>query len=340
MPKKILITGAAGFIGMHVCNELVKQKYNVVGIDNINSYYDTSLKYDRLAQLGIQKDKILYNQKNEGLPKFSFLEIDLSDAGSLMTLFSKEKFDIVINLAAQAGVRYSITNPRDYINSNIVGFFNLLEACRTYPVKHLIYASSSSVYGNNKTIPFSTDHKTDEPISLYAATKKSNELMAYTYAHLYRIPATGLRFFTVYGPWGRPDMAYFSFTKNIVEGQEIKLYNHGKLKRDFTYVDDIVKAIATLISKSPSNDENKVPHRVLNIGNQNPVDVITFVNILEELIGKRAIIKNMAMQPGDVMTTYADTSQILALTGIKPDTLLKDGLQKFVAWYKSYTKIK
>jgi UDP-glucuronate 4-epimerase len=336
MPKKILITGAAGFIGMHVCNGLIKQNYNVVGIDNINSYYDTSLKYDRLAELGIQKDKILYNQKNEGLSKFSFLEIDLSDAGSLMTLFSKEKFDIVINLAAQAGVRYSITNPRDYINSNIVGFFNLLEACRTYPIKHLIYASSSSVYGNNKTIPFSTDHKTDEPISLYAATKKSNELMAYTYAHLYRIPATGLRFFTVYGPWGRPDMAYFSFTKSIVERQEIKLYNHGNLKRDFTYVDDIVKAISALIPKSPADDENKVPHRVLNIGNQNPVDVITFVNLLEELIGKKARIKNMPMQPGDVAITYADTSAIQVLTGFTPNTPLKTGLKKFVSWYKNY----
>lgn len=334
---KILVTGAAGFIGMHVCLKLVELNYEIVGMDNINSYYDTSLKYDRLAQLGIQKEKIFYNQKIGGLPNFSFLEVDLSDAGSLMALFSKEKFDVVINLAAQAGVRYSITNPRDYINSNVVGFFNLLEACRTYPIKHFIYASSSSVYGNNKTIPFSTEHKTDEPISLYAATKKSNELMAYTYAHLYKIPATGLRFFTVYGPWGRPDMAYFSFTKNITEGKEIQLYNHGKLKRDFTYVDDIVNSIAALVDKYPTNNENQAPNRVLNIGNQNPVDVITFVNILENLIGQKARIKNVPMQPGDVAITYADTSEIEALTGVAPNTPLKTGLEQFVSWYKNYS---
>lgn len=334
----ILITGTAGFIGMHLAQKLAHMGHNIVGLDNINSYYDTTLKYDRLAQLGIPKNEILYNRMVQGVSNFQFVEMDLSDAGNLMALFGKQQFDIVINLAAQAGVRYSITNPRDYINSNIVGFFNLLEACRTFPVQHLIYASSSSVYGNNKEIPFSTEHKTDEPISLYAATKKSNELMAYTYAHLYNIPATGLRFFTVYGPWGRPDMAYFTFTQRIIKQQPIQLYNHGNLKRDFTYVGDIVESIARLLDKAPQNDAENAPHRVLNIGNQHPVDVKTFVQTLEQLIGQKAIIENLPMQPGDVNITYADTSKIQALTGFEPNTPLEKGLGQFVEWYRGYFK--
>jgi UDP-glucuronate 4-epimerase len=333
---RILVTGTAGFIGMHLTSKLVNLGFEVVGIDNINSYYDTKLKYDRLAVLGITREKILYNKPVQGRLLFTFVELDLNDAGNLIALFAKNNFDIVINLAAQAGVRYSITNPRDYINSNVVGFFNLIEACRTYPVKHLIYASSSSVYGNNIEIPFSTLHKTDEPISLYAATKKSNELMAYTYSHLYGIPSTGLRFFTVYGPWGRPDMAYFSFTRNVINEMPIQLYNHGNLERDFTYVDDIVSSICALIKLPPESINAGAPHRVLNIGNQKPVKVISFVTILEKLIGKKAIIEDLPMQPGDVIRTFSDSTEIQLLTGVKTNTILEHGLNEFVKWYLSY----
>jgi UDP-glucuronate 4-epimerase len=333
---KILITGTAGFIGMHLAQKLVSLGFDVVGLDNINSYYDTSLKYNRLGQLGIHKQDIFYNKLIHGKPHFRFVEMDLSDAGNLMALFGKEQFDVVINLAAQAGVRYSITNPRDYINANVIGFFNLLEACRTFPLKHLIYASSSSVYGNNKDIPFTTDHKTDEPISLYAATKKSNELMAYTYSHLYSMPSTGLRFFTVYGPWGRPDMAYFTFTRNIINNLPIQLYNNGNLKRDFTYVSDIVESIVRLLDKAPNTLNHTAPHRLLNIGNQHPVEVKTFVAIIEKLIGKSAIIENLPMQPGDVNITFADTKPIQELTGFEPNTSLELGLKYFVDWYLKY----
>lgn len=336
---KILITGTAGFIGMHLAKKLLNLGYQVVGIDNINAYYETKLKYDRLAFLGIQQKDIFYNKTIQGELSFNFVELDLNDAGNLTALFAKNKFDIVINLAAQAGVRYSITNPRDYINSNVVGFFNLIEACRTFPVKHLIYASSSSVYGNNKQIPFSTNHKTDEPISLYAATKKSNELIAYTYSHLYGLPSTGLRFFTVYGPWGRPDMAYFSFTKNIINKKPIQLYNHGILERDFTYIEDIVSYIKALIPMPPNIIDGSAPHRILNIGNQNPVLVRTFVEILENLIGVNAIIENLPMQPGDVNRTFSDSSEIQNLTGLDSNTKLEEGLSEFVNWYFNYFNV-
>ena len=333
--QKILITGAAGFIGFHLSKYLLETKeYKVIGIDNINDYYSTKLKEDRL--------EILKKYEN-----FDFYKIDLKEKEKIDELFEKEKFDYVVNLAAQAGVRYSITNPYAYVDSNLIGFVNILEACRNNPVKHLLYASSSSVYGGNKIVPFSTDHNVDHPVSLYAATKKSNELMAHTYSHLYKIPTTGLRFFTVYGPWGRPDMAYFSFTKNIMEGKPIKVFNHGKMERDFTYIDDIVEAMYKLINKIPKEnkdwDEKKdsisesfAPYKIYNIGNNSPVPLMEFINILEEKIGKKAKKIYLDMQPGDVLRTYADTSDLEKEINFKPSTKLADGLEKFVEWYKEY----
>lgn len=330
---KILVTGAAGFIGMHVARRLCKEGHDVTGLDNINGYYDTSLKYRRLSSLGITREDILYNKKLCGENNFSFIELDLADAGNLNVLFAKEQFEVVINLAAQAGVRHSINNPNEYIHSNIIGFFNVLEACRAFPVSHLLFASSSSVYGNSHEIPFRVGQNTDAPISLYAASKKTNEVMAYTYAHLYGIPATGLRFFTVYGPWGRPDMAYFQFTKSILEETPIHLYSEGKLRRDFTYIDDIAEAISRMVELPPLLAGKQPAYRLLNIGNQNPVEVRQFVEILEHLLGKKATIINRPMQPGDVEITYADTTEIEQLTGFTPRTSLKDGLTHFVTWY-------
>lgn len=330
---KILVTGAAGFIGMHLCKKLVGANFEVIGLDNINSYYDTTLKYVRLSNLGIAKQDIVYNKKIATNASFSFVELDLNDADNLMALFETEKFDIVINLAAQAGVRYSLTNPKDYIKSNIEGFFNILEACRAFPVQHLIYASSSSVYGNNRDIPFLESYRTDEPASLYAATKKSNELMAYTYAHLYKIPSTGLRFFTVYGPYGRPDMAYYSFTKNILEGKSINVYSGGVLRRDFTYVDDIIESIYRLLDKAPLEDSSY--NRNLNIGNQNPISVLELVSTLENLLDRKANIEHLPMQKGDVEITYSNTKNIESLTGFVPSTDIKVGLAHFINWYKA-----
>jgi UDP-glucuronate 4-epimerase len=332
--NKILVTGGAGFIGFHLSNLLLKNGYNVIGIDNLNDYYDVNLKIDRV--------KILEKQEN-----YEFIKMDLKDKKNIDELFEKEKFDYVVNLAAQAGVRYSITNPYSYVDSNLIGFVNILEACRNNPVKHLLYASSSSVYGGNKIAPFSTDHNVDHPVSLYAATKKSNELMAHTYSHLYKIPTTGLRFFTVYGPWGRPDMAYFSFTNNIVDGKPIKVFNHGKMERDFTYIDDIVEGIYKLINKIPKEnkewDEEKdsisesfAPYKIYNIGNNSPIKLMEFINTLEEKIGKEAEKIYMEMQPGDVLRTYADTSDLEKEINFKPSTKLADGLEKFVEWYKEY----
>jgi UDP-glucuronate 4-epimerase len=335
---KILITGSAGFIGMHVSKKLSDMGYEVVGLDNINSYYETSLKHSRLNELGIQEKIIFYNKIIQGKINFKFVELDLKDADGLMQLFASQKFDIIINLAAQAGVRYSITNPRAYIDSNIVGFFNLLESCRSFPVKHLIFASSSSVYGNSQDVPFKTSHNTDQPISLYAATKKTNELFAFNYAHLFGIPSTGLRFFTVYGPWGRPDMAYFSFTKKILDDEPIELYSHGHLKRDFTYVDDIVEAIARLVEKQPLKSEGKPAYQLFNIGNQQPIDVISFVQKIEKILNKKGTIINKQMQAGDVTITYSDTSVLENYINFKPNTSLDTGLEKFVDWYKSFYK--
>lgn len=333
--QKILITGTAGFIGFHLSKYLLEtNEYLVIGIDNINDYYSTQLKEDRL--------EILKKYEN-----FEFHKIDLKEKEKIAELFENEKFDFVVNLAAQAGVRYSITNPYSYVDSNLIGFVNILEACRNNPVKHLLYASSSSVYGGNKIAPFSTDHNVDHPVSLYAATKKSNELMAHTYSHLYKIPTTGLRFFTVYGPWGRPDMAYFSFTNNIMEGKPIKVFNHGKMERDFTYIDDIVEGVYKLINKIPKEnkdwDEEKdsisesfAPYKIYNIGNNSPVQLMEFINTLEEKIGKKAEKIYMEMQPGDVLRTYADTLDLEKEINFKPSTKLSDGLEKFVEWYKEY----
>lgn len=335
---KLLVTGSAGFIGYHLVKQLLhrNQDIDIIGIDNLNDYYEVNLKKNRLAALEDERH-------------FEFLKKDISDKEALFSLFAKEKFDVVINLAAQAGVRYSLENPQAYIDSNVTGFFNILEACRKFPVKHLLYASSSSVYGGNKKIPFSTEDNVDHPVSLYAATKKSNELMAHSYSHLFGIPTTGLRFFTVYGPWGRPDMAYFSFTKNIIEGNTIKIFNNGKMKRDFTYIDDIVEGIARLIDNPPTTDpdwteENGsssswAPYKIYNIGNNHPIELMRFVNILEEKIGKEAAKEFHAMQPGDVIQTYADVSDLEKKIGFKPTTSLEEGLGQFVDWYRDYYKI-
>ncbi|WP_133207798.1 NAD-dependent epimerase [Exiguobacterium sp. UBA4551] len=333
----ILITGVAGFVGMQLSKKLLEEGNSVVGLDNINDYYDSNLKKSRLEQLKNYRD-------------FIFIKCNLTDQKNLNEIFEIYKPEIVINLAAQAGVRYSIENPYAYLDSNLTGFLNILEACRNYPVKHLLYASSSSVYGGNKVAPFSTNHNVDHPVSLYAATKKSNELMAHTYSHLYGIPTTGLRFFTVYGPWGRPDMAYFSFTKDIIEGNPIKVFNHGKMERDFTYIDDIVEGIVKLIPRAPepnlewdeSTDElgaSFAPYRVYNIGNNQPVQLMKFINVLEEKIGKEANKQYMEMQPGDVLRTYADVSELERDIDFKPSTSIEEGLGKFVDWYKEYYNI-
>lgn len=337
MKEKVLVTGAAGFIGFHLSNLLLEKDYVVVGIDNLNDYYDIRLKEGRLEIL-------------EGKENFTFKKIDLKDKEDIDALFATEKFDYVINLAAQAGVRYSIENPYAYVDSNLIGFVNILEACRHNPVKHLLYASSSSVYGGNKVAPFSAEHQVDHPVSLYAATKKSNELMAHTYSHLYKIPTTGLRFFTVYGPWGRPDMAYFSFTDNILNGKPIKVFNHGKMERDFTYIDDIIEGIYKLLPLAPKSnpdwDETKdnlsesfAPYKVYNIGNNQPVQLEKFISVLEDKIGKKAERIYMEMQPGDVVRTYADTSDLEKAIGFKPSTSIEDGLEKFATWYKEFYNI-
>ena len=321
--KTILVTGAAGFIGFHLSKQLLADNYTVVGIDNLNDYYDVSLKEDRL--------KILKEHQN-----FTFIKADIADKEAVDSCFLNFSPEIVINLAAQAGVRYSIENPEAYIHSNILGFFNILEACRHNPVEHLLYASSSSVYGNQEKTPFSTSDNVDHPISLYAATKKSNELMAYTYSHLYNIPSTGLRFFTVYGPFGRPDMAYFSFTNKIMNGEKIKIFNNGDLYRDFTYVDDIVKGIVKLIDKIPEKDKNGAKYKVYNIGNNKPEKLMYFIETLEKSIGKTANKEFLPMQAGDVIGTYADVSELERDIGFKPQTSIEEGLKRFADWYMKY----
>lgn len=323
MKQTILITGAAGFIGFHLAKSSLDEQYEIIGFDNINNYYDVSLKYARL--------EILSKYKN-----FKFIKADLADENSVNNVFKTYKPDIAVNLAAQAGVRYSIDNPKAYIDSNIIGFFNVLEACRHYPVKHLIYASSSSVYGNQKKTPFSVDDNVDRPISLYAATKKSNELMAFTYSHLYKIPATGLRFFTVYGPFGRPDMAYFGFTNKIFSGEPIKIFNNGDMLRDFTYVDDIVTGIKNILPCPPQKDENGDQYKVYNIGNNKPEKLLTFIETLEEIIGIEAKKEYLPMQPGDVYQTYADVSELEKNFNFKPQTSIREGLTEFVNWYREF----
>lgn len=324
--KKILVTGAAGFIGFHLSKRLLQKGVTVIGFDNINDYYDVNLKYARLAIL-------------EKFENFTFIKGDLADKTVVDNLFTENKFDIVVNLAAQAGVRYSIENPQVYIESNVIGFFNILEACRNNPVEHLLYASSSSVYGNQQKTPFSTDDDVSKPISLYAATKKTNELMAYTYSHLYGIPSTGLRFFTVYGPYGRPDMAYFSFTQKIIKGETIKIFNDGDMYRDFTYVDDIVKGIENMLCNPPKADENGDRATVYNIGNNSPEKLMYFIETLEKALGKTARKEFLPMQPGDVYQTYADVTPLVEKYGFKPSTSIEDGLAKFVEWYKEYYNV-
>jgi UDP-glucuronate 4-epimerase len=331
---KFLLTGSAGFIGFHVANALLQQGEDVVGLDNINDYYDIELKFARLKEAGINRENIEWGRKTQSSvwPGYRFIRMDLDDNDGIMRLFREEKFEYVINLAAQAGVRYSIENPGIYIRSNINGFYTILEGCRHFPVKLLLYASSSSVYGNNKKTPFSEDDNVDHPVSLYAATKKSNELMAETYRHLYNIPATGLRFFTVYGPWSRPDMAVFKFSEAILAGRPIQVYGEGKLLRDFTYVDDIVNGVKAIlkqqtIEKSPD---------IMNIGNHQPVSINDLVNEIECSLGMKSVIEYLPMQPGDVNKTFADIERINSYCGFKSQTDIKTGIKKFCDWFLQY----
>lgn len=337
---KILVTGIAGFIGYYTARKLVRlDTYEIVGIDNLNNYYEVSLKEDRLKDLGLKPaDSISTKHKN-----LKFKKIDISDDLAMMELFKVEKFDYVIHLAAQAGVRYSIENPRSYIKSNAEGFLNILEGCRHNEIKHLIYASSSSVYGENAKVPFSTKDPVDHPVSLYAATKRSNELMAHTYSHLYNLPTTGLRFFTVYGPWGRPDMAPFLFADAIYNGQEINVFNNGDMERDFTYVEDIVEAQIKLLDIIPNLNSgctypnvSNGPFKLYNIGNSNPVNLLEFINILENHIGIKAIKRMLPMQKGDVSKTFADVEDLYKIIHFRPKTILDEGIKKFVDWYKVY----
>jgi len=337
--SKYLVTGTAGFIGFHLAKTLLQKGHQVVGLDNINDYYDVNLKYNRLKETGIEREKIRVNEllQSSNFPGYKFVKMNLEDKEAMMELFKKENFDYVINLAAQAGVRYSIDNPDVYIQSNVIGFFNVLEACRHYPVKHLLFASSSSVYGNNTKVPFSETDNVDHPISLYAATKKSNELIAHAYSHLYNIPVTGLRFFTVYGPWGRPDMAMFKFTKAILEGKPIQVFNHGELYRDFTFVDDIVAGITKYLDQFIPK-EDAINYSILNIGNNSPVKLLDFINEIEKCLGKTADKQFFPMQAGDVLTTFADISKIQSLCDFQPQTNISEGVKKFCDWYQGYYK--
>ena len=361
---KILVTGAAGFIGFHLVERLIARGDEIVGLDSINDYYDLRLKYGRLAESGVNEHEIAYGRLvlSHKAPNYRFIQLNLEDKSNLDKLFKDEKFDIVCNLAAQAGVRYSIENPISYIDANITGFINILEGCRYGKVGHLVYASSSSVYGMNTKQPFSTEDCVDFPISLYAATKKSNELMAHAYSHLYNIPTTGLRFFTVYGPWGRPDMAYFKFTKAILEGKSIDVYNHGQMQRDFTYIDDIVDGILRVMIKPPQletvipapnpvipanaeiqSSDTKItnaeaPYKLYNIGNNQPVTLRLFITAIENACGLKAIENSLPMQPGDVPITYADIETLSHDTGFKPSTTIESGIQHFVEWFKQFYK--
>ena len=349
---KILVTGAAGFIGATTVKELLKRGHQVVGTDNINSYYDTALKYARLAEAGISQADIREKTpvRSSTHPDYSFVKIDLTDRISMDALFESEHFDAVINLAGQAGVRYSIENPFAYVESNILGFLNILENCRRHPVKHLIYASSSSIYGMSDHIPYAEDDRTDSPVSLYAATKKSNELMAYSYSHLYGIPATGVRLFTVYGPWGRPDMAPFLFLRSILDGKPIRVFNHGNMMRDFTYIDDIVEGVVRIIDVVPHGNSNwdetspgpatsPAPYRIYNIGNQHPTKLMDYISCIENATGKTAQKEFLPMQPGDVYQTYADSSAFGEATGFKPATPLQTGIDRTVEWFRNFYNI-
>jgi UDP-glucuronate 4-epimerase len=326
--QAILVTGAAGFIGFHVARQLLAEGRTVIGLDNLNSYYDPALKRSRLEIL--RQDV-----------RFSFAETDLSDRAGIAALFARHRFASVIHLAAQAGVRHSIGHPHSYVDANLEGFVNILEGCRHHDCRHLIYASSSSVYGANTKLPFSVADRTDHPISLYAATKRANELMAYSYSHLYRLPVTGLRFFTIYGPWGRPDMAIFLFTKAIVEGAPIRLFNHGRMRRDFTHIDDVIRVVSKLIDRipSPGSGEQTAPARIYNVGNHHPEELMRVVELLELELGRSALKEMLPMQPGDVPETFADVGELMRDTGFTPATSIEDGLRDFVAWYRGYFKV-
>ncbi len=336
--QNALVTGAAGFIGFHLAKRLMDNGCQVIGLDNMNPYYDVTLKEARLVEL-----------KKEA--NFEFVEADLSDRRQLEDLFAQQELDVVVNLAAQAGVRYSLENPYAYVDSNLVGFVNLLECCRHNKLKHLVFASSSSVYGANTRMPFSIHHNVDHPVSLYAATKKANELMAHTYSHLYRLPCTGLRFFTVYGPWGRPDMALFLFTRAILEGKPIKVFNHGKMQRDFTYIDDIIEGVVRVMGRlpeanpkwsgdTPDPGTSSAPYKIYNIGNNHPVELIQFIEVVETALGKRAKKEFMDLQPGDVVATYANVDDLMADVGFKPATPIEVGVKRFVEWFKDFYSIK
>lgn len=333
---KVLVTGAAGFIGYHLCQHLLAGGESVVGLDNLNSYYDVNLKQARLEQL-------LPN------PRFEFVKLDLADRQGMAELFAQQQPDRVVHLAAQAGVRYSLKNPHAYVDSNLVGFTNILEGCRHGQVKHLVFASSSSVYGANTKMPFSVSDSVDHPVSLYAATKKANELMAHAYSHLYGLPATGLRFFTVYGPWGRPDMAYFKFTKAILAGEPIQVFNHGQMKRDFTYIDDVVTGVVRVLDRiaeanptwsgeAPDPGTSYAPYKIYNIGNNQPIELLHFIQVLEESLGIKAQKQMLPLQPGDVLVTYADTEDLERDVGFRPSTSIEIGIGRFVDWYRSFLK--
>ena len=332
--KNVLVTGAAGFIGFHLCRRLLQEDVQVTGLDNLNPYYDVRLKKDRL-------DRIL------SAPNFKFVEMDLADRSGMQTLFADNRFDVVVNLAAQAGVRYSLENPHAYVDSNLVGFVNILEGCRHGGVGHLVFASSSSVYGANTRMPFSVHHNVDHPVSLYAATKKANELMAHTYSHLYGLCCTGLRFFTVYGPWGRPDMALFLFTRAILENKPIKVFNHGRMQRDFTYVDDIIEGVVRVMRRLPEPNSgwqgddpdpgtSYAPYKIYNIGNNNPVELLDFIEAIENALQRKAQKIFLDLQAGDVVATYADVDDLTADVGFKPSTPIASGIQRFIEWYREY----
>lgn len=348
MSKKVLITGAAGFIGFHLSQKLLEEGLEVVGIDNINDYYDPELKLARLRELGIDTSNIQENK--EILGAITFVKLDLKDLKSLKELFKKHRFDFVVNLAAQAGVRYSLINPHSYVDNNISGFLNVLESCRAYPVEHLVFASSSSVYGLSEEIPFHEDNSADHPLAMYAASKKANEMMAHSYAHLFNVPCTGLRFFTVYGPWGRPDMALYIFTKAMVEDKEFEVFNNGKMSRDFTYVGDIVESIKRLLPKAPQKNnpqfdakkpvpsKSNAAYQLFNIGNNSPVQLMDYVKAIEKALNKKGKVVFKPMQPGDVTATYANVESLFEYINFKPQTTIEEGVANFVEFYKTYSE--
>jgi UDP-glucuronate 4-epimerase len=349
---KVLVTGSAGFIGFSLTRSLLERGDTVIGLDSINDYYDVRLKYGRLAETGIVREKITYGELIQSSlhHNYKFIQLHLEDKDKILKIFNEEQFDTVCHLAAQAGVRYSLVNPYAYISSNITGFMNILEACRQCSIKHLIYASSSSVYGLNEEMPFSTHHNVDHPVSLYGATKKSNELIAHSYSYLYNIPTTGLRFFTVYGPWGRPDMALFLFTKAIFDGSTIDVYNYGEMQRDFTYIDNIVEGIVRVMDKPPSGNKNwsgkrpdssssTAPYKIYNIGNNNPIKLRDFIEAIEEALGKKAKMNLLPMQPGDVPSTWADVNDLIEDMEYRPNTPVKVGINNFIAWYRLFYNV-